>query len=162
MDKPTNLRELVERLTEFPAVLMLCDSPNVPVGGPGQNPETFLRFEEGLMWFQNAEGVEHHLPFHRGLEAAAGHESGLEIRDDGFDFTKFGTTVRVRYAGVWTRPTTITARDNGERVPAILAVCACGCETWVMYAIEGKYQHAQCTDCGTVYCQHEGSCKGGE
>lgn len=97
LGRPTNLRELVDHLTAHPLVTMTTDSLRIPVGRPGDNPETFLRFADGLLWFKNAAGAEHHLPMHCGLAPAALHESGITIRDDGFNFTKFGTTIRVRY-----------------------------------------------------------------
>lgn len=53
----------------------------------------------------------------------------------------------------------ITARDNGERMPALLAKCPeCDGEIWHVYAIRGKHQHLQCYVCGTTYCHHDGPC----
>jgi hypothetical protein len=94
---PASFRELLAFLKARPRVAMSCDSPRVPVGGPGQNPETFLRYADGLLWFRNAAGVEHHLPVHCGLPAAGGSESGLAFFPDHFTFTKFNTCIRVTY-----------------------------------------------------------------
>jgi ribosomal protein S27AE len=48
---------------------------------------------------------------------------------------------------------------TGRPTPALLQVCECGGETWVIYAIQiggGSHPHVQCVKCGTSYC--DGTC----
>ena len=48
------------------------------------------------------------------------------------------------------------AKTRAQRVQCNL----CQGEQWLVYLIQGQYQHLQCLGCGTSYCAHEGPCHG--
>jgi len=54
-----------------------------------------------------------------------------------------------------TKDVTVTARDNGEEVPAKLMVCDCGSTLFFVYLVgDGKaqHEHIQCGWCGECFC----------
>ena len=89
---PTNFDELITYLKVHPRVGMASSSSLLPVGPV----ESFLRYEDGLMWWRTPDGVEHHFPVNCGMVAA---ESGIVFYSFGFTFTKFGIVCFVTYMG---------------------------------------------------------------
>lgn len=87
---PTNFKELISFLHAYPRVGVVSSSSRMPVGPL----ETFVRYQDGLMWFRNDDGVEHHFPVGCGMVPA---ETGIKLYPFGFTFTKFGVVTFVTY-----------------------------------------------------------------
>lgn len=87
---PVNFNELIAFLETYPHVGIVSSSPRMNVGPL----ETFVRYQDGLMWFRNDDGLEHHFPVDCGMVAA---ETGIKLYPFGFTFTKFGVVTFVAY-----------------------------------------------------------------
>lgn len=53
----------------------------------------------------------------------------------------------------------VVSRATGERVPAYLQVCECGCQIWNCFIVVGDdHPHLQCDECGDTYCSKGSAC----
>ena len=89
-DRPTNLTQLVEFLTQHPRVRESCGDPRVTAAGD----MTFLETREGGLWFRCRHNFNRYLPVDCGMTPA---ESGFLFDAEGFAVEKFGVTIRYTY-----------------------------------------------------------------
>lgn len=174
MSTRRTFRDVVQYLAEHPRVRMVSDNPNPDLNGD----RTYLRYEQGLMWFRNADGVEKHLPINCGM---TDRETGFNVTDYGFSFTKFGITTRVIFldgpAAIGDEPLgdvsnaapvgdhltyrQVTIHDgNGIPYTGKLSVCS-GCQgaTFLIYELDHhQHVHFQCAQCGVSYCTKGDGC----
>jgi hypothetical protein len=95
---PTSVRELVRFLGHYPRVRITGPTPDSRE--PVTRDETFLRLENGRLWFMPVQddAKAHHIPIGCAItEAAAQAEAGITFDDAGFTVTKFGVPIRIEY-----------------------------------------------------------------
>lgn len=70
-----------------------------------------------------------------------------------------GRGPRMTDKGKLTRKAVTVQAANGDDVPAHLALCTCGHETFVLFQVmEMTHLHVQCVMCGTTFCPQGGEC----
>lgn len=87
----TTFADVLGHLASHPHVRMVSPDGRISFH---EGPHVFTGLADGLMWFVDATGRSHHLPIDCGMTGA---ESGIRVRPDGFELTKFDVTIVVTF-----------------------------------------------------------------
>lgn len=96
MDRPKNVRELLDYLAEYPVVRVSTNDPRL--ANIGQGVRFFREYARGGLWFDDEVGRRSYVPLDcTRTGAAARHETGVQFDEKGFAVEKFGATIRYDY-----------------------------------------------------------------